>query len=306
MLFRSSSVVWNPRWARALRARIAENYSALLNESLRPMLGSLHLQDAVKEIEYFKKRGLSVGVIFHGSDIRLPSKHMELFPDSVFFDAAPTDLSALERIATRNNREVERLDISTFVSTPDQLAYRPNATWLPLQLTRAFWETDPDVSSHPTTGPPTVLHVPSKGYLKGTQWIDPQMRKLQDKGIIRFVSPSHFPHSKMKDTLSQADIVIDAIGMGAYGVTTVEALALGKVVVGEVGTFVRDIVRQRTGLEIPTQEANRHTLSEVIAALAGDPERRKQLGKEGVAYARAVHSPQAAAEALTGFLQPAV
>lgn len=301
---KESSVVWSPSWARRMRAEVAEGYSAVLNESLRPMLGSLHFQDAARELEYWKRRGLATGVLFHGSDIRVPSKHMDAFPHSVFYDADPEDLAVLEQIATKNNRTMGRLGAPAFVSTPDQLFYRPEATWLPLQIAPTFWEKPKDVVKQAATGPPTVMHLPSKGYLKGTQWVAPQMRALEEQGVIRFLLPSRFPHSKMKEILAQADIVIDAIGMGAYGVTTVEALSLGKVVVAEVGDFVRGFVREATGLEIPTQEANRHTLTDVVAALAADPEKRARLGKQGRAYVEAVHSPQAAADALTGFLQP--
>lgn len=295
------SVVYSPKWAKALRTNLVENYAAVLDESLLPLFGSLSFQDATRELTYLRKHGLRIGVICHGSDIRVPSQQIAQINNSVFLEAPPDTVAALEAQSIRNNALLDRLNVPTFVSTPDLLKYRPDATWLPLQVPVAF-RGGSVVESVPAAEAPVVLHLPSKSYTKGTPAIKAQMQKLHDQGIINFVTPGTVPHSEMRNLMVGADIIIDAIGMGAYGVTSVEALALGKTVVAEVGHFTRLKVKELTGQTVPIQEATIATLTDVVTGLARDTGFRRKLAEEGRDYVASVHSVDAAREALSDFL----
>lgn len=294
------AVVYSPQWARTLRKRIVNGYSAIIIESLQPLFGSLHFQDPTREIRYLQRHGLKVGVLWHGSDIRDPGAHAANVNGSVFLNAPAESVNDLHSVVQRNLKRLAATKrITTFVSTPDLLRYQPNATWLPIQVHPSFLHQP----LQPVGGsPPTVLHLPSRGYLKGTKVIDRHMRSLARSGIIHYVTPQQVPHSAVRRILEDADIVIDQIGMDAYGVASLEALALGKTVVAQVGTFVREQVGRRTGMVIPIQEANADTIKHVVQSLAQHPAQREKLAYSGREYVRVVHSPQAAAAALASFL----
>lgn len=294
------AVVYNPHWAKQLRRTIVQDFSAVIVESLLPLFGVVHLQDAAKEIRYLQRHGVNVAVLWHGSDIRNPQTHRDTTVGSVFFDAPPDSLQKLVRSTDQNHKKASDLDIQVFVSTPDLIRYQPTATWLPLQVEPAFLNEPVNARKVEV---PTVLHMPSRSYLKGTDTIVREMQKLQDAGVILYVQPERLSHSEVREVMRQADIVIDQIGTDSYGVTTIEALALGKTVVGQVGDFVRDFVRRETLQEIPVLEADASTLSRVVAEVSGQPQKRLELGEEGRHYVTTVHSPNAAAAALAPFLE---
>lgn len=295
-----SAVVYSPKWARQLRALIVEGFSAVIYESLLPLLGSVHFQDAAREIRYFQRTGIKTAVLWHGSDIRDPFLHRSNTAGSVFFDAPADTVLSLSKIVKRNARIVDRLGVPTFVSTPDLLRYQPRAKWLPLVVPPAFIGVG---STLRDSERPLVLHLPSQGYLKGTATIATEMRQLDDEGVIRYIQPGRVPHSEVRALLEAADIVIDQIGMDAYGVATIEAMSLGKTVVGQVGAFVRDVVRTKTGQEVPVQEATAETIRAVVRELAADFSKRKQLAAVGREYVEKVHSLRNATQALTPFLE---
>lgn len=295
-----SAVVYSPQWAKRLRKLVVADFSAVIYESLFPLFGSLYFQDAVREIRYLQRHGVKTAVLWHGSDIRSPHVHRATTVGSVFASAPAKEVDALTQMVANNAKRVEKVQVQTFVSTPDLLQYQPEATWLPLVVAREFL-AGPVVASDSRV--PTVLHLPSRGYLKGTAKIAAQMQDLADQGVIHYLQPERVPHAEVRRLVESSDIVVDQIGMDAYGVAALEALSLGKVVVGQVGGFVRDAVHARTGWQVPVQEANAQTLTSVVSDLAADPAKRVSLAPVGREYVQAVHSPTRAAHAMTPFLQ---
>ncbi len=295
-----TAVVYSPDWARDLRSLIIQEFDAVIFESLLPLFGSLQYQDAVREIRYLQRRGVKTAVLWHGSDIRRPSIHKRTTTGSVFLDAPPDAAKELENTARRNAEQIAKAHTKAFVSTPDLLRYQPEATWLPLQVDPSFLSTHVEIIDRTV---PTVLHLPSRSYLKGTRTIAAQMQVLEAAGVIRYIQPDRVAHAQVRGLLEAADIVIDQLGMDAYGVATLEALALGRTVIGQVGDFVRDAVRSRTGKEIPVQEASGHTLASVVEDVATNFDRRLALSVAGRSYVNDVHSPSSAATALTPFLE---
>ncbi|GAB2607641.1 hypothetical protein GCM10027067_19000 [Pseudactinotalea suaedae] len=190
-------------------------------------------------------------------------------------------------------------DGPTFVSTPDLLDDVPGATWCPVVVDAARWSELAAPSPHMV---PTVLHVPSRGPMKGSELVDPVMRRMDEAGLIRYHRANQVRSHQMPEVVQAADIVLDQFRIGSYGVAACEAMAAGRVVVGHVRTDVRDRVRATTGLDLPIVEATPDDVQDVVSGLAADPERRARIGHEGRRYASAVHDGRAAAQALRGWL----
>lgn len=295
-----AAVVYSPKWARKLRRLITEDFSAVIYESLLPLLGSLHFQDATREIRYLKKAGVKTAVLWHGSDIRDPNVHKSITQGSVFHEAPDATVRGLGESTKRNAAALKHLGVPVFVSTPDLLRYQPSATWLPVVVSDSFLEGELGLQASTR---PVVLHLPSQGYLKGTEAISREMRRLDREGVIQYLQPERVPHFEVRALLERADIVVDQIGMNLYGVAAIEAMALGKTVVGQVGDFIRDVVKTRTGWEVPVQEADAVTLGPVVQDLATNVSFRTSLAASGRQFVKDVHSPKQAAQAMTPFLE---
>src|SRR5690606_3787768 len=133
------------------------------------------------------------------------------------------------------------------VSTLDLLTYLPHATWLPVVVDPEAWETDAAPLKH--GGIPKVVHVPSSSLVKGTDLIAGTLEHLDAEGVIRYVSASGVVHKMMPELYRDADIVLDQLRRGPYGVAACEAMAAGRIVISHVPH--RDRVLQLAGEDLP-------------------------------------------------------
>jgi len=287
------------RWARAQREHVLGSYTHVLVESLRSILGYGGQPDAAADIATLQAGGLQVALLFHGSDIRLPSRHAarERFSPFALQDEFTGKLEAQAR---RHAELIDSLGLPVFVSTPDLLIDVPQATWLPVVIDPAPWAA----AARPlfSAERPVVVHVPSSSRLKGTARIDAALAGLHERGVIEYRRITGVPHAEMPAVIGAADIVVDQLGIGLYGVAAAEALAAGRIVVSYVGSELRAKVRSLTGREVPIVEADDDTLSDVVGDLVANPEAAAAQAAAGPEYAMQLHDGRRAAEVLSHWL----
>jgi hypothetical protein len=102
----------------------------------------------------------------------------------------------------------------------------------------------------------------------------------------------------MPQLVAKADILVEQVMGGLYGVGAVEGLAAGRLVVG----FVGEDVRQRMPESPPIVDAPPNRFRAVIEDILDQPEAYVSLAAEGPAFARRWHDGTAAAAALEPFL----
>ncbi|NLF06109.1 MAG: hypothetical protein GX593_14075, partial [Actinomycetales bacterium] len=125
------------RW-QARRRALLPQFSHVIVEAGRPLLGHLMGADPFAEARWLRERGVGVAMLCHGSDIRLPSRHLGLEPFSPFTkDWELTEV--LEPQAARLAEGLASFDGPVFVSTPDLLLDLPGATWLPVVVDPDRW-----------------------------------------------------------------------------------------------------------------------------------------------------------------------
>jgi hypothetical protein len=288
-----------PRWQRAQQQYVVENYTHVMVESLRPIFGARGFSDASADIETMLAKGINVSLLFHGSDIRLPSRHAKRERWSPF---TPGDelTDRLEPQARRHAELVESLQLPVFVSTVDLLDDVPNAQWLPVAIDPAPWQQ----AARPLFSgeKPVVAHVPSNAKLKGTEEIDAVLTGLHESGVVEYRRITGIPHEQMASVIGDADIVVDQLRIGLYGVAAAEALAAGRIVVSYVGDAVRHQVRSLAGREVPIVEADPDTLGDVVAGLIADRDAAAERAAAGPGFVAELHDGRRSAEVLRSWL----
>ena len=196
--------------------------------------------DAFARQAAFLAKGFTFGLFGHGTDVRDPEAHMERYAHSYYRDSGEDYLNRCTATSRRNRRTARALGVPLFVSTPDMLYDLPEATWVPVCLNPADWRTDRPLL--PEGRRPRVLFVPSQRTppIKGTRHVDPVLRRLADAGVIDYLAPVGVPHAQMRDLVKDVDVVVDQLQFGSYGVAAVEAMAAGRVVVGNISTLTAD------------------------------------------------------------------
>lgn len=286
LLMRSSN-----KWAREQRRVLMTEYTHVMVEAARPILGRYQGGDTERQIRKLAESGLIVGLIWHGSDIRQPRVHAGRVKDSPFQPSVYEHTEALAKQSAKNAAMADRLGLPEFVSTPDLLNYRPQATWLPILVNEEVWNrvSAPAVKDNPR---PRIIHIPSRAALKGTALARPILQQLHDEHIIEYVELSGVPFREMPGITRSADMMVDQFGMDAYGTAAIEAMSQGVPVIGQIGELTKSYVRERTGQEIPIADATADTLRETVIELASNPDKRIELANKGLDFLDRVHSPQ--------------
>ena len=175
----------------------------------------------------------------------------------------------------------ERYADGELVSTPDLLASAPRARHLPVALDLA------DYAFRPPQGRPVrVVHAPTNRLIKGTRYVEAAFEALRPRfPDVRFEVIEQRPWRELIGILAGADVVVDQLFMGWYGMVAVEAMALGKPVL----CFIRGDFEPRL-VDCPIVRCTREDLAERLAATLSDATDRAALGARGRAYAEREHA----------------
>ncbi len=132
---------------------------------------------------------------------------------------------------------------------------------------------------------PVVVHAPSSRSKKGTEHVIAACRQLPVE--LEIVEGLH--HDEARRRYERADIVVDQLSAGWYGLFAIETMALGKPVV----TFLHDEAVARTeeafGTRVPIVSATPDTLVERLRPLVESADERRRIGAESRAYVERVH-----------------
>jgi len=296
---RAADIARNPVWQDRQRRRILRGFTHVLVESGRRLWGPR--QTPREQIEAMRDAGLTVGLVFHGSDIRIPSLHAAMEAASPFIGDRYPDTEKLERLTRANHALVSESELPVFVSTPPLLDHLSTATWLPVVIDPDPWER---AAARPPLerSRPIVVHAPSNRGLKGTELITDALTALDAQGAIEYREVTGVPASQMVALYAQADIVVDQFVLGEYGVAACEAMAAGRVVVSHFAERHRALVAEAAGMQLPIVESGAHEVAEVIRRVLDQRDAHQDLAAAGPRFVRTLHDGRASARALAPFL----
>jgi len=132
---------------------------------------------------------------------------------------------------------------------------------------------------------PVVLHAPSSRSRKGTEHVVAACKELD----VELEIVEGLDHREAFERYRNADVIVDQLNAGWYGVFAIEAMALGKPVV----TFLHDEAVRKTeeafGVDVPIVNATADTLAGALRPLVESAEERRRVGRASRAYVEEVH-----------------
>jgi glycosyltransferase involved in cell wall biosynthesis len=176
------------------------------------------------------------------------------------------------------------------VGSYDAIRWVPEAHVVPPGLDlRDYAATPPSDAARPL-----VVHAPSNRTKKGTAHVVEACAQLPvELDVVEGV-----PHDVARERYARADIVVDQLNAGWHGVFALEAMALGKPVVGHLKPDVVARSAEAFGVEVPIVPATVDTLVEALRPLVDDAALRRELGARGRAYVEQVHDIDGVADRL--------
>ncbi|MEM9439890.1 MAG: glycosyltransferase [Pseudomonadota bacterium] len=220
---------------------------------------------------------------FRGTEIRMasvfeqhsPYAYVSDNPDGIFSDNTEAKQRAYRAF-------VEAVCHAVFVTDPELQTYVPDAIIVPRALNVEDWP-ELGCARHERL---KVVHVPSSRSTKGTNDVLTAIERLRGEGHqFDFQLVEGVSHDQAKAIYRDADIVIDQLRIGWYGVLAVEAMALGKAVIA----YVRDDLRHYLPSPCPLKIANPENVHQVLGGLLKDRTEVVRLGKLGRTYVEEVH-----------------
>ncbi len=285
-------------WQLRTLARARSTWTHALLEAGRPLLGSLAGRDFVADADVLRRSGIDVGLVFHGSEVRDPRRHRTRHEFSPFADPRGELTRRLQARYDALAPLVADFDGPLFVSTPDQSDYLPRpATWLPVVVDVTTF--NPGERPAPLVGRrPLVVHAPSNPALKGTEFVERALRPLHARGLIELRMVTGMAPEQAAELVRRADVVVDQLVLGLYGVLACEAMACGRIVIGYLG----DALRQRVSTEVPILEATPRTVGEVMTRVLDDPDQARRAAAAGPGFVARFHDGRQSSAALAPFL----
>jgi glycosyltransferase involved in cell wall biosynthesis len=132
---------------------------------------------------------------------------------------------------------------------------------------------------------PVILHAPSSRRRKGTEHVVAACDGLDADLVL--VEGLH--HDEAFERYREADIVVDQLNAGWYGLFAIECMALGKPVV----TFLLDEAVRRSetafGTRVPIVNATKEDLRRRLEPLVASASERRRIGEASRAYVERVH-----------------
>jgi glycosyltransferase involved in cell wall biosynthesis len=139
---------------------------------------------------------------------------------------------------------------------------------------------------------PVVVHAPSSRRRKGTEHVVQACEQLDvELDIVEGI-----PHDEARRHYERADIVVDQLNAGWYGIFALEAMALGKPVLSYLRPEAVQETERAFGTQVPIVPVTKETLRERIAELAASADERRRIGASSRAYVERVHDADKGAD----------
>ncbi|MCR9062252.1 MAG: glycosyltransferase, partial [Rhodobacteraceae bacterium] len=234
------------------------------------------------DLPIIKSHGARIFHRFTGFDLRMPTQ------DRAFNRFSPFHYGYESPFPEQNQlRYIDMLREYVdqfFVQDPELQQFLPEATILPRGLELDRWEP---VGVAPTARP-LIVHAPSNSAVKGSREIIKAFEDLKHDGLsFEFKLLDRVPHEEAREWYRRADIIVDQINIGATGVLTLEAWALGKPCV----TYLRPDLFEPfyDTSELPVANGNPDNIKQVLKSLIKDYEWRRELSHRGRALVEKYH-----------------
>ncbi|MDA9430543.1 glycosyltransferase [Bradyrhizobium sp. CCBAU 51627] len=132
-----------------------------------------------------------------------------------------------------------------------------------------------------------VGHFPNHGYFKGTKYLEQAIDALKAEGFsINLLYLSGKPHEEILRAMCEVDVLVDQLVSGAFGLTAVEAMAMGCPVI----CYLHDDVAIANRRACPIIEANPETIKDVLKGVVTDRAQLSAAASAGPGYVKQNYS----------------
>jgi glycosyltransferase involved in cell wall biosynthesis len=142
---------------------------------------------------------------------------------------------------------------------------------------------------------PLIIHSPSAKIAKGSNYIIPIIEELKSEYDFDFKLLHNISRMEVLEIMKDADIFLDQIILGSYGLASCEAMAFGKPVMCYI---MPEVFEAGLSINCPIINSNPDNLKENLIKLITNPELRHQIGIESRKFIEKYHNADTIAKEL--------
>ena len=257
----------------------------------------VHIYGTKQKLHYWiiAKLAKNKFVTFVGSDIRMPEIELALnpfFKHAYFNDhyeykeESKNDSNALVHFLASLNYGIIVWDTEIFIDRKitNNVGIVPHASLNSLQNKIVNTSIGKKV---------LIIHSPTAPVAKGTEFVLKAIEILKEKNIpFEFKLLQNIPNEEYQRLMMEADIYVDQLIWGGYGVAAQQALQMGKVVVA----YISPERIKLYGEKLPVQNATIYNLAEILEKLIADSELRQKISEQSTEYYINMHQPDSVAK----------
>ena len=178
-------------------------------------------------------------------------------------------------------------NVGMTISTPDLFTYGNNLTWLPapIDLTNSLYKFNPAKFDNNCL----ISHSPTRRDVKGTDLF----MNVCNKYFSDTVKPVLIEHSTHKDCMRKRKVChahYDQWSIGAYGVSALEGLAIGQIVMVGISDYVSKYLGTHRFINVCGNEESFSTSMLTLLSLLSDDTSRYNHLLEGRKWLERSHS----------------
>ncbi|WP_245208111.1 glycosyltransferase [Sediminibacillus dalangtanensis] len=143
----------------------------------------------------------------------------------------------------------------------------------------------PEVSRPVQNRPLKIVHAPTSPEIKGTSHVVNAIDKLKSEYSFEFTLIQKMSHEQARQEYQKADLVIDQLHIGSYGLLAVESMAMGKPVI----CWISDYMKEKYPSDLPLISANPDSIENTLRNLLQHPEQLEEIGQKSRIYTEEHH-----------------
>ncbi len=130
-----------------------------------------------------------------------------------------------------------------------------------------------------------IVHAPTDIEAKGSKYIEAALKDLVSDFEFEYRPITGMSHEEAMKNYQQADLIVDEMHAGCYGLLSIECMALAKPVI----TWISEFMKGKYPEELPLISANPDTIKDVLRDALSNREMLVDKGIQGRAYVEKYH-----------------
>ena len=228
---------------------------------------------------------------FHGTDLRQGKTFVDTNP---YYKELPQYISNTKLI--KKNKHIFSFIEAAIVHDKELELYLPDdveCVYVPLRINLEYIDSQAKrlrPALETSEDPIKVVHIPSKRNTKGSAFVLNAFEKLNEikvsgKRLFECMLLEDLNHAECLRVIAEADIYLDQLLIGSYGVAALEAMSLNTLCL----CYLNPIVAEEYPKNLPLVQVDKDNLIEVLKAIALERESYAKRARSGRKFVECYH-----------------